>query len=136
MKPQGYLLDTNILSNMIKQPQGKAAMRLRAIGSSNIFTSIIIAAELQFGIRKKGSDQLSQRVEDLLEAIEVLDFKPPADVHYGNIRHHLQSAGTPIGPNDLLIASHALAENLIVVTDNVNEFERVPELIVENWLVD
>ena len=134
MKPSGYLLDTNILSHILKEPKGSAAIKLRNVGSNKIFTSIIVAAELQFGIKKKASNKLSHRVKQLSEAIEILDFKPPADVHYGEIRNQLQKAGTPIGPNDLLIAAHALSENLIMVTDNIREFERVPNLLVENWL--
>ncbi len=134
MKQVGYLLDTNILSALIKDPQGSATQRIKAVGNDKVFTSIIVASELQFGIKKKNSKQLTQRVEALLEAIEILDFKSPADSHYGEIRNYLQKAGTPIGPNDLLIAAHALAENLVMVTDNVNEFERVPDLQVENWL--
>lgn len=134
MKQAGYLLDTNILSALIKEPKGNAAQQLREVGADKIFTSIIVASEMQFGIRKKGSEQLTQRVESLLASILVLDFKSPADIHYGEIRHFLQKSGTVIGPNDLLIAAHALSENLVMVTDNVNEFNRVPGLEVENWL--
>jgi tRNA(fMet)-specific endonuclease VapC len=134
MKAASYLLDTNILSDIIKNPRGSAAQKIRSVGSEVVFTSIIVASELQFGIRKKSSVQLTERVERLLESIEVLNFKSPSDIHYGEIRHYLQKAGTPIGPNDLLIAAHALAENLVVVTDNTKEFNRVPGLQVENWL--
>ena len=134
MKASGYLLDTNILSHILKQPKGSAAIRLREVACNNIFTSIIVAAELQFGIKKKASSKLQQRVKLLLNTIEILDFKTPADIYYGEIRHYLQKAGMLIGSNDLLIAAHALSENLIIVTDNVREFERVPNLLVENWL--
>jgi tRNA(fMet)-specific endonuclease VapC len=134
MKIKGYLLDTNILFAIIKDPQGRAAQQIRIIGNDKIFTSIIVAAELQFGIREKDSSVLTQRVEDLLEAIQILDFKSPADRYYGEIRNYLQKKGTLIDPNDLLIAAHALAENLLVVTDNIREFERVPDLKIENWL--
>ncbi|MDQ7075357.1 MAG: type II toxin-antitoxin system VapC family toxin [Gammaproteobacteria bacterium] len=135
MKHRGYLLDTNILSAMLKNPQGSVAEKIRQVGHQCIFTSIIVASELQFGIRKKASASLTERVERVLESINIIDFKSPADRHYGEIRSLLQQAGTPIGPNDLLIAAHALAENLIMVTDNSNEFQRVPRLKVENWLL-
>lgn len=135
MKHKGYLLDTNILSAIIKNPQGLAAQKVRKVGYNKVFTSIIVASELQFGLRKKASEKLKLRVESLLESINIMDFKSPADLQYGKIRHQLQQAGTPIGPNDLLIAAHALAENLIMVTDNINEFKRVSELDVENWLI-
>ncbi len=134
MKLKGYLLDTNILSAIIKDPQCKGAQQIRMVGNDKIFTSIIVAAELQFGIRKKDSTASTQRVENLLEVIQVLDFKSLADYQYGEIRNHLQKMGTPIDPNDLLIAAHALAENLVIVTDNMREFERVPDLKIENWL--
>lgn len=134
MKPVGYLLDTNILSSLLREPKGNAAQQVREVGADKIYTSIIVACEMQFGIRKKASAPLTQRVESLLESIQILDFKPPADVHYGEIRHFLQKSGTIIGPNDLLIAAHALSENLIMVTDNTNEFKHVPKLHVENWL--
>lgn len=135
MKHKGYLLDTNILSAMIKNPQGLVTQKVREVGHNKIFTSIIVASELQFGLKKKASEKLKSRVESLLESINILNFKAPADLHYGKIRHQLQQAGTPIGPNDLLIAAHALAENLIMVTDNINEFKRISELDVENWLI-
>lgn len=134
MKAVGYLLDTNILSTLVREPKGNAAQQVRKVGTDRIYTSIIVASEMQFGIKKKASDQLTKRVESLLATIQVLDFKPPADKHYGQIRHFLQKSGAIIGPNDLLIAAHALSENLIMVTDNINEFKRVPNLNVENWL--
>ncbi|CAA6817013.1 MAG: VapC toxin protein [uncultured Thiotrichaceae bacterium] len=134
MKQVGYLLDTNILSTLVKDPQGHAALRVREVGADKIYTSIIVASEMQFGIRKKASAQLTRRVERLLESIQILNYDSPADVHYGEIRHFLQKTGKIIGPNDLLIAAHALSENLIMVTDNVSEFSRVPTLKVENWL--
>lgn len=134
MKQIGYLLDTNILSALVKEPKGKAALHVREIGAEKIYTSIIVASEIQFGIRKKASAQLTRRVESLLESIQVLDYGSPADIHYGEIRHFLQKSGTVIGPNDLLIAAHALSENMIMVTDNISEFNRVPKLKVENWL--
>ena len=134
MRQIGYLLDTNILLALIKEPKGIAAQHVREVGADKIFTSIIVASEMQFGIRKKASDQLTQRVESLLASIQILDFKSPADVHYGEVRQSLQKSGNIIGSNDLLIATHALSANLIMVTDNVNEFNRVPGLKVENWL--
>ena len=70
----------------------------------------------------------------ILSAIEVLAFTEPADRYYGTLRHHLSSKGIVVGPNDLLIAAHALSEGLIVVTANSREFARVPELALENWL--
>jgi tRNA(fMet)-specific endonuclease VapC len=129
-----YLLDTNILSVLIRNPQGKAARRIARAGEDNICTSIIVAAELRYGCEKSGSTKLRKAVEDLLGEIAVLPFEAPADADYGAIRAQLETAGTPIGGNDLLIAAHARALGAIIVTANVGEFRRVRDVKVENWL--
>ena len=129
-----YLLDTNIISDLIRNPQGKAAKRIAKVGETSICTSIIVAAELRYGCTKSGSPRLSKAVEDLLGEISVLPFEVPADVEYGTLRVALEAAGTPIGSNDLLIAAHARATGATVVTANTQEFKRVPGLTVENWL--
>jgi tRNA(fMet)-specific endonuclease VapC len=129
-----YMLDTNVISDLMKNPRGKAAKRIARIGEDNICTSIIVAAELRYGCVKKGSERLLKSVEDLLAEIDVLPFESPADAEYGNIRSELESAGKPIGANDFLIAAHAKAVNATVVTANIDEFKRVRGLKVENWL--
>ena len=90
-----YLLDTNILSDLVRHPGGKVARRIEIVGEKRVCTSLVVAAELRIA---------------------------------------LEHSGTPIGPNDMLIAAHALALDLILVTANVREFARVPGLIMENWL--
>ena len=130
----GYLLDTNILSDLIRHPDGLVALRVEQVGQKEIFTSIIVAAELRYGCAKKGSAKLLERVQGLLETIPVLSLDMPTDAQYGLIRAELEVAGQPIGMNDLLIASHALALGLTLVTDNTSEFSRVRGLEVENWL--
>ncbi len=129
-----YLLDTNIISDLIRNPQGKAAKRIARVGEGNICTSIIVAAELRYGCAKSGSKRLLKAVEDLLGEINVLPFDVPADADYGGIRSELELAGKPIGGNDLLIAAHARATGATVVTANVDEFKRIRSLKVENWL--
>lgn len=129
-----YLLDTNILSDLIRNPQGKAARRVAKVGEADICTSIIVAAELRYGCAKSGSIRLRKAVMDLLDEIEVLPFEPPADADYGAIRATLEAAGTPIGGNDMLIAAHARALGATLVTANTREFKRVPGVKVENWL--
>lgn len=129
-----YLLDTNILSDLLRNPKGHAARRLAVVGESAVCTSIVVACELRYGAAKKGSDQLSERVEILLDSLEVLALDKESDRRYAEVRAHLDRLGKPIGPNDLLIAAHALALDLILVTDNDEEFGRVPGLSVENWL--
>jgi tRNA(fMet)-specific endonuclease VapC len=129
-----YLLDTNIISDLIRHPQGKAARRIARAGDDNICTSIIVAAELRYGCAKSGSIRLLKAVEGLLGEIAVLPFDVPADTDYGRIRRELDAAGKPIGGNDLLIAAHAQAIGATVVTANTEEFKRIRGLNVENWL--
>ena len=129
-----YLLDTNIISALVRDPRGIVTTRIREVGEANVCTSIIVAAELRYGAAKKGSASLSAQLESVLSAFEVLPFETPADTIYGAIRAQLERAGQLIGGNDLLIAAHALANACTIVTDNLREFERVKDLQVENWL--
>jgi tRNA(fMet)-specific endonuclease VapC len=129
-----YMLDTNMISDLIRNPQGKAAKRIARAGENNICTSIIVAAELRYGCAKSGSERLLKAIEDLLAEIDVLLFDVPADAEYGRIRSELEAAGKPIGGNDLLIAAHACATGTTVVTANIGEFNRIRGLKTENWL--
>lgn len=129
-----YLLDTNIISALVRDPHGAITQRIRTVGEANVCTSIIVAAELRFGAAKKASPRLSAQLELILGAFDVLPFEAPADALYGTLRVQLERAGQLIGGNDLLIAAHALANGCTVVTDNQHEFERVKDLRVENWL--
>ena len=129
-----YLLDTNILSDLVRRPQGAVADRLARVGEGAVCTSIVVAAELRFGALKSGSKRLQRQAELILSVIDILPLEAPADEEYARIRRHLESQGTPIGPNDLLIAAQALALDCCVVTANDREFSRVPGLKVENWL--
>jgi tRNA(fMet)-specific endonuclease VapC len=129
-----FLLDTNILSDLVRHPQGRAAAKIAEVGEDAVATSIIAAAELRYGAAKKGSARLASQLETILGALEVIPFEAPADAAYGNARVALEAAGTPIGGNDLLIAAQALALDMVVVTNNEREFARVSGLRVENWL--
>lgn len=131
---QRFLLDTNILSDLIRNPQGSVTEKIEKVGEERVCTSIIVASELRFGAFKKGSEELTQKVEAILSAIEIQPYEAPADIHYAKLRTQLEQKGMPIGPNDLLIAAQALASELVVVTANMSEFNRVPKLKVENWL--
>jgi tRNA(fMet)-specific endonuclease VapC len=130
-----YLLDTNILSDFLRNPDGRAVQRAALAGEATICTSIIVACELRYGALKKGSVRLSERVEKLLESLEVLPLDKECDRQYAEIRLHLDQKGRPIGPDDLLIAAHALALDLTLVTASIEEFSRVSGLRVENWLL-
>jgi tRNA(fMet)-specific endonuclease VapC len=128
------MLDTNIVSELIRNPSGRAAQRARA-EAATICVSIIVAAELRYGCAKKGSPQLLRKVNDFLAELPVLPFSVPADDTYGTIRANLESAARPIGWNDLMIAAHAHTLGATIVTANVSEFQRVNGLNVENWLI-
>ncbi|APX26107.1 MULTISPECIES: type II toxin-antitoxin system VapC family toxin [Salipiger] len=129
-----YMLDTNIISNLLRRPDGSAAKRIGEVGPDAICVSIITAAELRYGCAKKGSAKLLAHVEAILESVQVLALDVPADAEYGGIRAELETASKPIGPNDLLIAAHARAIGAVLVTDNTGEFSRVRGLRVENWI--
>jgi tRNA(fMet)-specific endonuclease VapC len=129
-----YLLDTNIVSDLIRNPQGRVAEHARKIGEEKVCTSIIVAAELRYGAIRKASPRLSNQVEAVLGAMDVLPFEAPAEATYGMIRARLEQAGRPIGGNDLLIAAQAIALGYVLVTDNQREFARIEDLTCENWL--
>ncbi|OFW38396.1 MAG: transcriptional regulator [Acidobacteria bacterium RIFCSPLOWO2_12_FULL_67_14b] len=129
-----YLLDTNIVSDLVRHPQGRVAQEIRAVGEAHVCTSIIVAAELRYGAAKKGSARLSAQLEAVLGVLDVLPFEAPADSNYGTLRAQLEHAGQPIGGNDLLIAAQAVSLGCTVVTDNEREFARVDKLALENWL--
>ena len=129
-----YLLDTNVVSDLVRHPQGRVAERIAAVGEANICTSIIVAAELRYGAAKKRLPRLAARLESVVAALDVLPLEAPADVAYGEIRSQLERDGRPIGANDLLIAAQARVLGCTVVTANQSEFGRVPGLRQENWL--
>ena len=129
-----YLLDTNIVSQIVRRPYGDVAQRIASVGQNLVATSIIVAAELRFGARKKGSAALARQLDAVLGVLQILPLEIPVDEAYAGLRATLEAAGTMIDANDTLIGAHALSLDMILVTDNVREFERIPGLVVENWL--
>jgi tRNA(fMet)-specific endonuclease VapC len=132
-----YLLDSNAISEMMRNPFGPVARIYRNKESdpdARLLTSIVSAGELRYGAAKKRSPLLSQRVDRMLSSIEIAPLAPDADAEYATLRAELERKGQLIGPNDMLIAAHALALDAILVTDNVREFKRVKGLRIENWL--
>jgi tRNA(fMet)-specific endonuclease VapC len=129
-----YLLDTNIVSDLVRNPQGRVTQRIREVGEAQVCTSIIVAAELRYGAAKRRSPRLSAQLQAVLDALEVLPFESPAETTYGELRARLDLTGRPIGGNDLLIAAQAIALGYTVVTDNEREFSRIDGLPCENWL--
>ncbi|HUC60700.1 MAG TPA: type II toxin-antitoxin system VapC family toxin [Alphaproteobacteria bacterium] len=129
-----YLLDTNIVSDLVRNPQGRVAERIRAAGEALVSTSIVVAAELRYGATKKASPRLSAQLEAVLGALEVLPLEVPTDAIYGRLRAQLEKIGRTIGGNDLLIAAQCVALGRTLVTDNEREFARVEGLSYTNWL--
>ncbi len=121
---------------MVRNPSGNVARKIAEVGEEKVCTSVIVAAELRYGVKKRGSARLSAQVERILAALDILPFEEPSDTTYASIRDALEREGQPIGANDLFIAAHALSLGRIVVTNNEKEFTRVVGLKTENWLRD
>ncbi len=130
------MLDTNVVSELARNPKGAVARRIAEVGAEAVCVSIITAAELRYGCAKKGSPKLLAHIEAILGSMQVLALDTPTDAEYGRIRAELEAVGKPIGPNDLFIAAHAYALGVVLVTANTGEFSRIPALRVENWLRD
>ncbi|MEX2502825.1 MAG: type II toxin-antitoxin system VapC family toxin [Trueperaceae bacterium] len=128
-----YLLDTNVVSELVRAPTGPVAGKLLEVGESTVCTSVIVACELRYGAAKKRSPALERRIDAVLRRLEVRPFAPPLDRVYAHVRMELAATGTPVGANDLLIAAHALDDDLTLVTRNVREFARVTGLRVVAW---
>jgi tRNA(fMet)-specific endonuclease VapC len=129
-----FLLDTNILSDAVRNPHGNVANRIRRLGDRELCTSIIVAAEVRYGMAKSGRHRLTERVADLFRMLPVMALEPPVDMIYGDFRADLERRGIGIGANDLWIAAHTLTLGLVLVTANEREFSRIPGLAIENWL--
>lgn len=129
-----YLLDTNVVSDLIRNPRGRVADRIREVGETQVCTSIVVAAELRYGAEKRGSPRLAAQLEAVIGVLDVRPIAAPADAIYGLIRARLEQAGKPIGGNDLLIAAQTMALGYTIVTDNEGEFARIDGLPRENWL--
>jgi tRNA(fMet)-specific endonuclease VapC len=128
------MLDTNIVSDLVRNPRGRVQIKLRQHGINSVCLSAIAVSEIRFGLASKGSQKFSDLVENALSRIPVLDYDDGASFIYADIRNDLQKRGTPIGVTDLFIAAHARSLDLTLVTNNVREFQRVPHLKIENWI--
>jgi len=130
-----YLLDTNTCIYIIKRSPAHVYDRFRHLHVGDVGVSAITFCELQFGVSNSAKPDKNQlALTEFLGPLEVLDFPSGASRIYGKIRTCLQRAGTPIGNYDLLIAAHALYQGLTLVTNNTKEFNRVPELVIEDWI--
>ena len=133
-----FLLDTNIISQLMRDERGMVAQRAQAAiadGRAQLLcTSVVVQGELLFGLAKRPSVRLQIAYDQAISQLEVFALDAATGPHYASLRAHLERQGTPIGGNDSFIAAHALALNATLVTDNEVEFRRVPGLAVENWL--
>jgi tRNA(fMet)-specific endonuclease VapC len=129
-----YLLDTNICIYIIKKKPDEVFEKFKNLTIGDVGISSITLAELQYGIEKSSnSEKNREALEKFLTPIEIIDYGYEATVEYGKIRAELEKKGVPIGPLDMLIASHAKSLDVILVTNNVREFERISGLRIENW---
>ena len=132
-----YFFDTNIISHMMRETTGLAAQRYitaaKANTSTKMATSVIVQCELEFGLVRRPNQRLRAAYDNIVPLLEVMPLTELVTAHYAQLRTQLETAGTPIGANDMLIAAHALAVNATLVSADT-EFLRVPGLQVENWL--
>ena len=129
-----YLLDSNICIFLIRNKTLLLRERIKMYSPSLLHLSVITVAELEYGAAKsKTPVKEHQAVLDFVSPFKIIDFKPNDAENFGLIRAYLEKKGTPIGPYDMEIAAQAMTNNLIIVTNNVGEFERVPWIKVEDW---
>jgi tRNA(fMet)-specific endonuclease VapC len=129
------MLDTSLCSYILKARPTSVLTRFLEMDSDDLAVSEVVAAELYYGAERAGpsrSQAIRIEIDDFLSRLQVLPWQ--GRFAYAKLRHHLELKGTPIGNNDLLIATHALTVGATLVTNNVGEFSRVPELVVENWV--
>ena len=129
-----FLLDTNACIDYFTARYPRVVSRIQRSSPDDLFLSAVVVAELRYGADHSARRRANHaRVDALIEEIQTLDFDLRAAATYGRVRAQLEAGGAPIGPNDMLIAAHALSSGLTVVTDNTSEFGRVKGLKVENW---
>lgn len=128
-----YLLDTNIVSALMKLPSGTVSERIKSVGEDLVGTSIIVVSEVKYGIGKSGSERLARQFSQIVEMLRVEPFSVPADEEYARLRNVTERIGLTVSQNDLLIAAHAEALDAVLVSDD-RIFLSVPGLKIENWL--
>lgn len=130
-----YLLDTNICIYIIKKKPEKVFRKFRSIPFGSVGISSITLAELQYGVMKSSNPVKNQEaLERFITPLQIFEYGFDQTIVYGKIRAELERNGTPIGPLDTLIASHALSLNFTLITNNMKEFRRIPDLQLENWV--
>lgn len=129
-----YLIDTNICIYIMNERPVEVIKKFKQFELGEIGISTITVSELQYGVVKSTyREKNQQRLEEFIAPLEILTYDEMAERAYGDIRFQLEKYGQPIGPLDLLIAAHALSQDLILITNNDMEFKRIENLKVENW---
>jgi len=130
-----HMLDTNICIYIIKKRPQAVLRRFESLDSGQLCISAVTLAELQYGVEGSSSRRSNQSIlDEFVARLRVLSWEEEAARQYGKLRSHLEEKGTPIGTMDLMIAAHALSQDCTLATNNLREFERVPDLEVENWV--
>ncbi len=129
-----YLLDTNIVSDLMRAPTGRSFVRFKSVDQHGVHQHRRRGRAALFGASKKGFARIIREVEGILGRLPVVRLEQPVEQRYGIARAEMERRGTPIGANDLWIAAQALHDGSVLVTDKTREFGRVPGLAVENWL--
>jgi tRNA(fMet)-specific endonuclease VapC len=130
-----YLLDTNICIYLIKKKPPEVLQKFNTCQIGDIGISVISVAELEYGVKTSQRPQQNQQaLAQFLLPLSILDFDSSAAIYYGEIRAYLEKQGRPIGALDLFIAAVALSRNLTLITNNTSEFQRIPDLLLENWI--
>lgn len=128
-----YLLDTNVISALVRNPQGAVAKKIADVGEDRVFTSSIVSSEVYFGVDKNGNDELRGKVNRIMARLYIAAFQPPADSCYAKLRASMERAGRSVTPNDYFIAAHAVSLDAVLVSGD-RAFAHVPDLKLENWL--
>ena len=132
-----YMLDTNICIYVLKKRPIAVRDKFDNVRRDQIYISIITYAELKFGVEKSLSKKMNQEIlNEFLARLQIRPWDEKAANHYAKIRFQLEKQGTPIGNMDLMIASHARSCGYKLVTNNLKEFDRVPDLKLDNWIID
>jgi tRNA(fMet)-specific endonuclease VapC len=129
-----YLLDTNIISDLMRNPGGMVARKIAEVGQKNIFTSVLAIGEVRYGIERRKSEKHAVALKAIMPFMNPEPFKAPADRLYATIRLTIEAMGLPVGQLDMLLGAQALASDAIFVTANEKHFRHMPGLKVENWL--
>ena len=128
------MFDTDIISFLIRGSSLSLKNRFESENSDNFSLSVLVYAEILFGLKKSGNEQITNKVKTFIDNLRIVDFSVEAAEVYSKIRIHLEKSGRPTGNMDLLIAASAITEGAVLVTHNTRHFQNIPDLKIEDWL--